>query len=58
MFKYYYHVVLINENGCVVKYIDTIPAYDEKSAEDQCYNKFGCACNTGWERENFKAVKC
>ena len=57
MFRYY-NVYLIDINGKTKKYIDTIKALSEHSAEEQCYMRFGSAsAYTGWGRKNFKAVQ-
>lgn len=59
MYKEYYHVMLVDEKGKAVKYIDTLLAYDEKQAEKLCYETFGVQCKyTIWNKENFKAIKC
>lgn len=56
MFKYY-NVYLIDADGKAKKYIDTVKALNENSAEEQCYIRYGSASkNTGWNRNNFRAV--
>lgn len=51
-----YNVYLIDSKGKKVKYIDTVKAPNQVSAEERCYVAFGTPNkNSGWARINFKA---